>query len=104
MNGSQELDDERLFEMAARDPESLLGRSAATRLLGRHRQRVYLWCRRNVHDHERALEMAEEVLLSAYHAMAGSEQRPRFTGWLFAITSGRVRAAGSADERGEGCP
>jgi RNA polymerase sigma-70 factor (ECF subfamily) len=86
---SDEPDDERLFELAVRSPHTPLGRSAASRLLERHQQRVYLWCRRYVPEHERALDLAQEVLLSAYRAMSGFEGRSRFSSWLFAITRNR---------------
>ena len=86
---TDEPDDERLFELAVRNPDSPLARSAASRLLERHQQRVYLWCRRYVPDHERALDLAQEVLLSAYRAMAGFEGRSKFSSWLFAITRNR---------------
>ena len=80
-----EPDDEKLLALAIRHPGTPLGRSAASRLLGRHQQRVYLWCRRYMTDHERALDLAQEVLLSAYRAMPSFEGRARFSSWLFAI-------------------
>ncbi len=79
------LDDEALFDLAVSQPGTARGRAAASCLLGRHQQRVYLWCRRYVRDHDQALDLAQEVLLSAYRAMAGFEGRSRFSSWLFAI-------------------
>ena len=38
-------------------------RQAASRLLSRHQDRVYVWCYRYVRDHERALELSQEVLM-----------------------------------------
>jgi RNA polymerase sigma-70 factor (ECF subfamily) len=82
---AQEPDDQRLFEIAVGDPGGSAGRAAASRLLGRHQRQVYLWCRRYVRDHERALDLAQDVLLSAHRSMASFEGRSRFSSWLFAI-------------------
>ena len=89
-------DDERLFAIAVRDPGGPRGRAAASELLGRHQRQVYLWCRRYVHDHERALDLAQEVLLSAYRGMAGFEGRARFSSWLFAIARNKCLNAVTA--------
>ncbi|HUK62314.1 MAG TPA: sigma-70 family RNA polymerase sigma factor [Dongiaceae bacterium] len=89
-------DDDRLFEIAVRDPGSVAGREAASRLLGRHQRQVYLWCRRYVREHERALDLAQEVLLSAYRAMPGFEGRARFSSWLFAIARNKCLNAVAA--------
>jgi RNA polymerase sigma-70 factor (ECF subfamily) len=96
-DAADEPADDRLFELAARQGETPLGRSAAARLLGRHQQRVYLWCRRRVHDHARALDLAEEVLLRAHRSMPEWNGRARFSSWLFAIAEAQL--AESAGER-----
>jgi RNA polymerase sigma-70 factor (ECF subfamily) len=59
---------------------------AAVELFGRYRQRVYAWCRRYVRDHERALDLAQDVLLTAWRSLDTYEGRAPFGGWLFAIT------------------
>jgi RNA polymerase sigma-70 factor, ECF subfamily len=89
-------DDDRLFEIAVGDPGSAAGREAASQLLGRHQRQVYLWCRRYVREHERALDLAQEVLLSAYRAMPGFEGRARFSSWLFAIARNKCLNAVAA--------
>ncbi len=89
-------DDERLFAIAIRDPGSEASRAAASELLGRHQRQVYLWCRRYVRDHERALDLAQDVLLNAYRAMSGFEGRARFSSWLFAIARNRCLNAVTA--------
>lgn len=61
-------------------------RQAASRLLARHQERVYVWCYRYVRDHERALELAQEVLLKAYRGLPKYEPRARFSTWLYTVT------------------
>jgi RNA polymerase sigma-70 factor (ECF subfamily) len=66
-------------------PDSAEGRRAAGELLARYRGRVYTWCYRVVGDHERALDLAQDVLLKAWRALPGFGGRSRFSSWLFAI-------------------
>jgi RNA polymerase sigma-70 factor (ECF subfamily) len=42
-----------------------------------------------VHDHERALELAQDALLSAYRRLDSFGGRASFSSWLFAITRNR---------------
>ncbi len=87
------LTEDELVQRARRAPDSASGRGAAAELLGRYRQRVYLWCRRFVREHEHALDLAQDVLLSAYRALPGFEGRAPFSAWLFTITRHRcIRA------------
>jgi RNA polymerase sigma-70 factor (ECF subfamily) len=81
--------DEELIARHAADPEGEGGRAAASILLGRHQKRVYIWCHRYVRDPERALEMAQEVLLRAYRSLGAFQGRSRFSSWLFAIARNR---------------
>ncbi|MDH4037103.1 MAG: sigma-70 family RNA polymerase sigma factor [Candidatus Krumholzibacteria bacterium] len=75
-----------LARTRAGDPE---GRRAAGELLRRHRQSVYVWCHRYVKDHERALDMAQDVLLQAYERLDQFEGRSAFSSWLFVIARNR---------------
>jgi len=81
--------DEELLARHVADPGGTAGRAAASVLLGRWQRRVYVWCHRYVRDPERALELAQEVLLRAYRSMASFEGRSRFGSWLFAIARNR---------------
>jgi len=79
------LSDEELVQRAVRDHGGPAGRAAASELLGRHRRAVYIWCWRYVRDPDRALDLAQEVLLAAYRALPGFESRSKFGSWLFVI-------------------
>jgi RNA polymerase sigma-70 factor (ECF subfamily) len=94
--GAGEVSDEALLELALRDAGRPAGRAAASRLLGRHQRQVYLWCRRYVREHEPALDLAQEVLVSAYRALGTFQGRSRFPSWLFAITRNRCLNAVAA--------
>ena len=81
--------DEELLEIAIRDPESPQSRAAASELLGRYQQRVYLWCYRYVRERERALDLSQEVLTSAWRALAGFRHGSKVSWWMFIITRNR---------------
>jgi RNA polymerase sigma-70 factor (ECF subfamily) len=57
---------------------------------------VYLWSRRYVRDHDRALDVAQEVLVSAYKGLESYQGRSRFSSWLFAITRNKCLNAVAA--------
>jgi RNA polymerase sigma-70 factor (ECF subfamily) len=78
-----------LLNQAVADPDSLTGRRAASELLGRYRERVYVWCLRYARDHEQALDWAQEVLISAYRNLGSFGGRSQFGSWIFSITRNR---------------
>lgn len=84
-NAADDIPDEALLDRFRRAPDSADGRRAAGELLGRYRGRVYAWCFRVVGDHDRALDLAQDVLLKAWRALPGFAGRSRFSSWLFAI-------------------
>jgi RNA polymerase sigma-70 factor (ECF subfamily) len=81
--------DDVLVRAAQEDPGSEEARRAACVLLSRYRERVYAWCYERLRDPERALDIAQEVLLSAYRHLDSFEPRARFSTWLYAITRNR---------------
>jgi RNA polymerase sigma-70 factor (ECF subfamily) len=89
-SGLDEAPDAALLHRFQLDPQGADGRAAASELLGRYRERVYLWLYRSVHDHERALDLAQEVLLQAYRALPRFEWHGQFSTWLFVIARNRA--------------
>lgn len=66
---------------------------AAETLFGRYHERVYGWCRRYVRDRDRALDLAQDVLASAWQALGRFDGRVPFGGWLFVIARNRCYRA-----------
>lgn len=81
-----ESTDEQLVRIAQDEADTPRGRSAATELLERYRRPVYLWAFRYVRDHERALDMSQDVFLKAWRGLGGFGGKSKFSSWLFAIT------------------
>ena len=83
------LADRELIRRAREGPEAAVRRRAASLLLERYQDRVYLWCFRMVREHEQALDVAQEVLVSAYRKLGSFEGRSEFSSWLFVIARNR---------------
>lgn len=81
--------DDALIQAVVGDPQSRSGQAAASELLGRYQQRVYLWCYRYVRERERALDLAQEVLASAWRALPNFRHGSKFSWWMFVITRNR---------------
>lgn len=90
--------DDELVRMAQRQPRDSVALDATDRLLRRWQGRVYGWCVRQLGDRERALDVMQEVLVSAYRGIATIEDPARFPGWLFSIT--RFRCISEIRRRG----
>ena len=56
---------------------------AAAELLGRYRVRVYRWCRSYVHDHDLALDLAQDVMVRVFEGIGAL--RGRFGPWIFMV-------------------
>jgi RNA polymerase sigma-70 factor (ECF subfamily) len=92
MTGRDQLEkraDEALLEAARNSPGSGPAREAASELFARYRRRVYNWCFRYLRDHERALDMAQEVLMNAYRNLDSFRGDSAFSSWLYSIARNR---------------
>jgi len=83
------LPDQDLVRVARSSRGDSLGSSAASVLLERYQDRVYVWCFRMVRDHDQALDMAQDVLLNAFRKLETFEGRSGFGSWLFVIARNR---------------
>jgi len=90
--------DDELVRIARRHPQDAAALDATDRLLRRWQGRVYGWCMRQLGDRERALDVMQEVLVSAYRGMPRIDDPARFPGWLFSIT--RFRCISEIRRRG----
>jgi len=81
--------DEALLAAWRQDPDGEWGQQAVSQLLGRYQDRVYAWCWRHVRDRELALDLAQDVLVSAYRNLDSFGERALFSSWLFAIARNR---------------
>jgi RNA polymerase sigma-70 factor (ECF subfamily) len=82
-NRIPEATDDELVQLAR--GEGAQARAALSELLARWRGRVYLWCRRYTREHERALDLSQDVLLSVVRSFGQYEGRAPFGAWVFAI-------------------
>ena len=85
--------DEDLVRRYLQDPAGTAGREPLEALFARYDERVYVWCFRFVRDHERALDLAQDVLLLAYRGLSGFRGEAKFSSWLFAIARHRCLRA-----------
>ncbi|MBD3335846.1 MAG: sigma-70 family RNA polymerase sigma factor [Candidatus Eisenbacteria bacterium] len=87
-DGAQQTD-EALALCANSKPGTPEAAQAASDLLARYQRRVYIWCFRFVREHERALDLAQDVLLNAYRNLETFRGEAKFFSWIFAITRNR---------------
>jgi len=71
------------------DPSGRTGRRAVSDLMSRYGERVYGLCRRYTGDSDRAMDMAQDALLSAYRKLDSLGDETKFRAWLFAIARNR---------------
>jgi RNA polymerase sigma-70 factor (ECF subfamily) len=86
-------DDDALIGIIQRDGDSQAGRAATNELLGRYHRNVYLWCFRYVRDHDRAMDLSQDVMINVLRGLPRFESRSSFSTWLFTITQNRCRSA-----------
>ena len=81
--------DEDLLRVARNDADPARRVAAATELVTRYRDAVYLWCFRYTRDRERARDLSQDVLLSVWEKIAAFEGRSKFSSWVFSVTRNR---------------
>lgn len=83
------FDDDELLRVARGDADPARRRDASAELLLRYRDAVYGWCLRYTRDHERALDLSQDVMVTAWEKIGSFEGRSKFSSWLFAVTRNR---------------
>ncbi len=81
--------DEALLRTARSDADPARRVAAATELVTRYRDAVYLWCFRYTRDSDRALDLSQDVFATVWEKIASFEGRSKFSSWLFAVTRNR---------------
>ena len=84
-----QLSDQDLLSRWQHEPGSVEARRSAAELLQRYQQRIYRWCRRYVRDHEEALDLAQDVLMTAFENLGRLPAETCFGAWLYAVTRNR---------------
>jgi len=72
-----------------RGADAVAGRRAAEALLMRYRDAVYAWCYRYTRDHERALDLSQDVMVTAWQRLRDFQGRSQFSSWLFSVARNR---------------
>lgn len=85
--------DEVLVERYQQDASGPGGQAAARELFERYRERVFLWCVRRVHNEEDAVDLAQDVLVSAFRSLGSFQGRSRYSTWIFTIARNRCHRA-----------
>jgi RNA polymerase sigma-70 factor (ECF subfamily) len=81
----QALTDEDLIARARLAPGSPAAAAALEELFQRHFRRVSIWCLRLTGDPDRAADLAQEVLTSAYRHLDSFQGNSKFSTWLYTI-------------------
>jgi len=87
--GPDARSDEELLRIVRGDPDPDRRVRAATELVTRYRDAIYLWCYRYTRDREKARDLSQDVLASVWEKIAGFEGRARFSSWVFSVTRNR---------------
>jgi RNA polymerase sigma-70 factor (ECF subfamily) len=83
------FDDGELLRVARSDADPARRHDASATLLLRYRDVVYAWCLRYTRDHDRALDLSQDVMVTAWEKIGSFEGRSKFSSWLFAVTRNR---------------
>lgn len=85
----QNVPDEELLRIVRSGGDVERRRAAATELVTRYRDSVYLWCFRYTRDVERSLDLSQDVLASVWERIETFEGRAKFSSWIYAVTRNR---------------
>ena len=85
----ENVPDEQLLRVARSDGDAARRRAAATELVRRYRDAVYLWCFRYTRDADRALDLSQDVIATVWEKIGSFEGRSKFSSWLFSVTRNR---------------
>lgn len=83
------FDDDELLRIVRSDGDAARRHDASAELLLRYRDAVYAWCLRYTRDHDRALDLSQDVMVTAWEKIGLFEGRSKFSSWLFAVTRNR---------------
>lgn len=86
----KERNEAELLRLIARDSENPAAEEAVCELFRRYQGCVYQWCYRYARDHERAMDLSQEVFLGAYQSLKSFAGRAGFSSWLFAIARNKA--------------
>jgi RNA polymerase sigma factor (sigma-70 family) len=87
----QDIDDDLVARTQLGDG-SIDGKVAAE-LLGRYASRVLAFCRKYVRDSDQAMDLSQDILMTAYEALPRFQRRSPFSAWLFTIARNRCLRA-----------
>lgn len=88
------LPDDALVARVRGGAQTTAGREALRILVDRYQEKIYLWCYRRLRDRDRAMDAAQDVLLSICNSLESYRGDAPFSAWAFVITRNRCFRAG----------
>jgi RNA polymerase sigma-70 factor (ECF subfamily) len=89
----RKLGDDALLHLISEEPENPIAKDAISELFRRYQERVYHWCFRYARDHDKAMDLSQDVFFGAYQNLKSFGGRASFSSWLFAIARNRCVSA-----------
>ena len=84
--GWNKKSDEELLAQWRGAPSQAEATTIAAELLQRYRLKVLRWCCRYIFDRDKALDLTQDILLTAFQGMDRIPEGARFAAWLFVVT------------------
>lgn len=85
MVSREPLPDEELLSRARYEADAAAAREMVQVVFERNHRKVAAWCLRFTGDRESAADLAQDVFLKAYSALASFEGKSKFSTWLYTI-------------------